>query len=130
MDSLMEKHCIECGEIIRGRSDKKFCSDQCRTSFNNQLKQETNGLVKKITYTLRKNRRILLELNPNGKTKIHRKTLLDLGFNFNYYTNMYKTKNGNTYYFCYEHGYLVIDDGFLALVVNNQFFGDHKPQNA
>jgi predicted nucleic acid-binding Zn ribbon protein len=122
----METNCLECGETLRGRSDKKFCSDQCRTSYNNQLKQETNSLVKKITYTLRKNRRILSDLNPNGKTKIHKKTLMDMGFNFNYYTNMYRTKNGNTYYFCFEQGYLLIDNGFLALVVNNQFFGDYK----
>lgn len=122
----MEKNCLECGEAIRGRSDKKFCSDQCRTSYNNQLKQESNVLIKKVTYTLRKNRRILMNLNPNGKTKIHKKTLLDMGFNFNYYTNIYKTKTGNTYYFCFEHGYLPVDDGFLALVVNNQFYGDNK----
>lgn len=122
----MEKNCLECGEIIRGRSDKKFCSDQCRTSYNNQLKQETNSLVKKVNYTLRKNRRILSDLNPNGKAKIHRKTLLDMGFNFNYHTNIYKTKTGNTYYFCFEQGYLHIEDGFLALVENNQFYGDNK----
>ncbi len=122
----MEKNCLECGEPLRGRSDKKFCSDQCRTSFNNQLKQETNSLVKKVDYTLKKNRRILLELNPNGKSRIHRKTLMDMGFNFNYFTNIYKTKNGNTYYFCFEQGYLPIEEGYFALVVNKQFFGDYK----
>lgn len=125
----MEKTCLECGEKLRGRSDKKFCSDQCRTSYNNQLRQETNSLVKKITYTLKRNRRILCNLNPKGKTKIHRKTLLDLGFNFNYFTNIYKTRNGNIYYFCFEQGYLPIDDGFFALVVNKQFFGEHMPVN-
>jgi predicted nucleic acid-binding Zn ribbon protein len=122
--NIMEKYCLECGETLRGRSDKKFCSDQCRTSYNNQLKQPTNCLVKKINYTLSRNRRILSNLNPNGKTKIHRKTLMDMGFNFHYYTHVYKTKNGNTYYFCFEQGYLSIDDGFLALVVNNHFYGD------
>jgi predicted nucleic acid-binding Zn ribbon protein len=124
---VMEKFCIECGEAIHGRSDKKFCSDQCRTCFNNHLKQDINGLMIKITYALRKNRRILSSLNPTGKTKIHRKTLLDMGFNFNYFTNMYRAKNGNTYYFCFDQGYLGIDDRFMALVVNNQFFGNQKP---
>lgn len=118
----MEKQCLECGANLLGRSDKKFCSDQCRTSYHNRLKQDTNSLVKKIGYTLKKNRRILSELNPNGKSKVHKKTLQELGFNFNYFTNVYKTQKGNIYYFCFEHGYLPIDDGYFALVTNKQFY--------
>ncbi|MCI1778409.1 MAG: DUF2116 family Zn-ribbon domain-containing protein [Bacteroidales bacterium] len=29
-----EKYCPVCGERIYGRSDKKFCSDECRTFYN------------------------------------------------------------------------------------------------
>jgi len=32
---MKEHRCIECGEILNGRRDKKFCSDTCRTSYNN-----------------------------------------------------------------------------------------------
>lgn len=122
----MERQCLECGEALIGRSDKKFCSDQCRTHYNNRIKQDTNSLVKKIDHTLKKNRRILIQLNPTGKSKIHKKTLMELGFNFNYFTNTYRTKSGNVYYFCYEHGYLPLDNGFFALVINKKFFnGSH-----
>ncbi len=35
MESSNRKKCPVCGEEIFGRSDKKFCSDDCRTYFNN-----------------------------------------------------------------------------------------------
>ena len=117
----MEKYCLECGIQILGRSDKKFCCDQCRTTYNNRQNSETNNLVRRINYTLKKNRKILAVLNPQGKARVSRKHLLDLGFDFNFYTNIYVTKAGNTYYFCYEQGYLPVDDEYLALVVRKDF---------
>lgn len=111
--------CLECGEKLVGRADKKFCSDQCRNTYNNRLNSDSNNYVRNINNILRKNRRILAELNPAGKTKIHKSKLESKGFQFDYFTNIYKTRTGNIYYFCYEHGYLVLDDDFYALVIKN-----------
>jgi hypothetical protein len=47
--------------------------------------------------------------------------LLQRGFNFSYFTNIYTTKGGNTYFFCYEHGYLQLDHDYYALVVRQQY---------
>jgi hypothetical protein len=77
--------------------------------------------MRNINNILRKNRRILAELNPRGKIKVHRDALLEKGFKFSYFTNEYRTKSGNVYYFCYEHGYLKLDDGYLALVIRQQY---------
>ncbi|MCD4732176.1 MAG: hypothetical protein K8R74_16335, partial [Bacteroidales bacterium] len=91
----MEKRlCPECGFEIIGRTDKKFCSDQCRNTFNNRLKQDANNYIRNINNILRKNRRILAELNPKGKSKVTRNKLNEKGFNFDYYTNSYSTKTG------------------------------------
>lgn len=117
----MERKCLECGDTLRGRIDKKFCSDQCRNAYNNKYKGDYNNYVKKINYILRKNRRILAEFNPDGKSKIHRTRLLEQGFNFSYYTNTFITKNGNVYYFCYDQGYLPIDNNFFALVHRQEY---------
>jgi len=118
----MEKRkCPECGFEIIGRSDKIFCSDQCRNTYNNNLKKDSNNYVRRINNILRKNRRILEELNPNGKSKAHKNKLIDKGFNFDYYTNVYRTKNGNVYYFCYEQGYLPIEEEYFALVVKQEY---------
>jgi predicted nucleic acid-binding Zn ribbon protein len=72
-----EKGCLECGGKIIGRADKKFCSDQCRVSYNNKLNRDETAYMNNVTNILRKNRRILLDLNPTGKTKVNREKLND-----------------------------------------------------
>ncbi|MFK8102679.1 MAG: hypothetical protein AB8G15_09145 [Saprospiraceae bacterium] len=116
-----KRKCEECEEIIRGRADKKFCSDQCRSSHNNRLNSDANNFVRNINNILRKNRRILTELNPKGKAKVHREKLLAKGFRMEYFTNIYKTKAGKAYHFCYEQGFLELADGYYALVVRQEY---------
>ena len=111
-----EKSCLECGEKIIGRADKKFCCDQCRVAYNNRLKSDDTNYMRNVNNALRKNRRVMLELNPDGKRKITRDKLSQMGFNFNYHTDIYRTKEGGIYYYCYEQGYLVIDANTLLLV--------------
>jgi predicted nucleic acid-binding Zn ribbon protein len=108
--------CLECKESMVGRSDKKFCSDYCRNAFNNRQNSDSNKLVRNINNTLRKNRRVLEKLNPNEKTKSTRDTMLSLGFNFNYHTHLYTTKTGSNYLFCYEYGYLMLENDEVLIV--------------
>ncbi len=117
----MKKNCIECGNEFNGRADKKFCDDSCRSAYNNKLNSDANNFVRNINNILRKNRRILAEFNPNGKSKIHKDKLMEQGFKFSYFTNVYKTKAGKVYYFCYDHGYLPLDNGWLALVMRKSY---------
>ncbi|MCP3933105.1 MAG: hypothetical protein GY705_28880 [Bacteroidetes bacterium] len=117
----MKKKCVECGEGFTGRADKKFCSAYCRSSYNNRLNSDATNFIRNINNTLRKNRRILAELNPDGKAKIHRDKLLEKGFKFSYFTNIYRTKSGNVYRFCYDQGYLELDGGFITLVVRQKY---------
>jgi hypothetical protein len=117
----MKRTCQECGEAFTGRADKKFCSVQCRSSYNNRLNSDVTNFMRNINNILRKNRRILAEFNPNGKARIHRDKLLERGFRFSYFTNEYVTKSGNVYRFCYDQGYLEIEEGFLTLVVRKAY---------
>lgn len=113
----MEKSvCPECGDLIKGRVDKKFCSDLCRNAFNNKLNANTTNYVRNINNSLRKNRRIL-EGNLQGDTsKIAKQKLIDKGFNFNFYTNIITTKTNNTYFYCYEFGYLPLENDYILIV--------------
>lgn len=111
--------CPECGDPVYGRIDKKFCSDQCRNSFNNKSTGYSNNYVRHVNGILRKNRKILSELNPKGKSKVHLNQLKNKGFDFKFHTNLYITKNGNTYHFCYEQGYLKLDNDYFALVTRD-----------
>ena len=72
--------------------------------------------MRNINNILKRNRRIMEEFNPTGKTKVSRKKLLASGFNFNYLTSIYQTKNGSTYNFCYEYGYLLLENEEVLLV--------------
>ena len=118
-----EKLCPECGKTIIGRSDKKYCSDECRSAFNNIMNRNTNNMMRKVNSTLKRNRDILLLLNPEGKANVAKSKLQNAGFNFNYHTNIYTTKAGKTYYFCYEQGYLLLENEYYSLVVKQEYIG-------
>ncbi len=111
-----EKRCIECDEIILGRSDKKFCSDACRNAYNNRKNKEANKLIRNINKRLKKNWNILQKLNTEDKTKVHKSKLLNAGFDFNYITGIYTTKKQKVYYFVYDQGYLDMGSDFYMLV--------------
>ena len=65
---------------------------------------------------LRKNYRILSELNIDGKSKTTRSKLLGKGFDFEYFTNILNTKSGNMYCFVYDQGYMALENDFFILV--------------
>jgi predicted nucleic acid-binding Zn ribbon protein len=112
----MEKKCPECGSKIIGREDKKFCSDGCRNTYNNRNNKDSVNLIRNTNNALRKNWRILEQLNPDQKTKTTKQKLSDLGFDFNLFTSIYTTKAGTVYYFVYNQGYLPLENDFYALV--------------
>jgi hypothetical protein len=117
----MERKCLDCGEIIYGRVDKKFCSDQCRNNYNNRMNTDNSVVVRNVNAILRKNRRILSELIPSeGKINLHKDKLINKGFNFNYITHLYTTQKGSTYRFVYEYGYLPLENDFYMLVIREQ----------
>lgn len=121
MPSQSERLCLECGAPFRGRVDKKFCSDTCRVAFNNRLNSDDTSYVRNINNILRKNRRILISMNPTGKNKVSYGKLKDRGFDFNHFTSTYKTREGSQYFYCYEHGYLPIEQDWYLLVIKKDF---------
>ncbi|RLD43947.1 MAG: hypothetical protein DRI86_08740 [Bacteroidetes bacterium] len=118
------RKCLECNTEIFGRIDKKFCSDQCRNTYNNRTQAHQNKYIRKVNYTLRKNRRIMeafvLTTDKNVK-RVKKSDMLDKGFNFDFYTNIYSTKNKKYYYFSYEYGYNILEDNYIAIVRRDEY---------
>ena len=112
----MQKTCLECNEKIVGREDKKFCSDGCRNAYNNKINKDSTNYMRNINNKLRKNYRILSELNIDVKSKTTRSKLLNKGFDFDSFTARLNTKTGNTYYFVYDQGYMTLESDFFILV--------------
>lgn len=121
MPSQHERLCLECNAAFRGRIDKKFCSDACRVAFNNRLNSNEISYVRFVNNILRKNRRILMSMNPTGKNKVSHDKLKARGFDFNYFTSTYKTRDGGIYFYCYEQGYLPIERDWYLLVIKKEF---------
>ena len=116
----MEKLCLDCGETLRGRSDKKFCDDQCRSNFNNRMKAGQQHCIRPVNSILRKNHAVLSRICKGEKIRIKKDDLLKNGFNPDYHTHLHETQSGNTYYFCYDYGVLKLDRD-IYLVVKRLF---------
>lgn len=111
------KLCLQCGEPIKGRSDKKFCDDQCRSAYNNKANSDATAGMRNITNALRKNRRILSQLcGSEGKTKTTRTKLNEAGFDFKYHTHTYTTQKGAVYKLVFDYGYLPLEGDWFMLV--------------
>lgn len=116
---MTRKQCLQCGRPMRGRVDKKFCDDYCRNTFNNKLKGVSNNLVRNINNALRKNQRILemlLSDEAASTAKANKERLVRLGFQFQYVTHTHTTKAGKNYHYCYDHGYLSLDNDWYLIV--------------
>ena len=118
--SVMQvRKCLDCGAVLKGRSDKKFCSDQCRNNYNNSINREANNLVRNVHSLLRKNRKILCDLYEGRKKKIHKDALLVSEFNMNFFTHIVENDINNIITrYCYEYGYRELNSEYITLVKN------------
>lgn len=111
------KLCPNCNRPVSGRSDKKFCSDECRTMFNNRIYRKKYAGLRHINRILRQNRTIMESLYAEGIQKTSPARLLKLGFDFNYMTSMYKSPDSESGYKigCYEYTYFIASDGSVYI---------------
>ncbi len=105
----MEKQCLDCGTLLKGRSDKKFCDDQCRSSYNNRQKAGVESVIRPINAILRRNHAILNALSLRKKIIVGREELLKMGFDFGYHTGCDLTGEGIVYT-CYDRGFRECED--------------------
>lgn len=72
--------------------------------------------MRNVNNQLRKNYRILQNINIDDKTKTTKSRLLQEGFDFDLFTSIYTTKAGSIYFYVYDQGYLPLDNDFILLV--------------
>lgn len=104
---MLNNKCKNCDKVLKGRLDKQFCNTKCKGAYHYKLlSSKPKTTFKLVDEILKNNRKILKKYNQSGKSVVRKETLLKEGFNSNYFTNVWKNKNGNHYFFCYEYGYL------------------------
>ena len=110
--------CILCKKTVRGRTDKKYCSEFCRNNYHNHLRAAGTNLMRNINHALARNRRILHELfgdSPNI-IKTSKEQLMVNGFQWRYFTHMEQNRRGANYFFCYDYGYRIIKEDNMMIV--------------
>ena len=108
--------CLECGDKIKGRSDKKFCNDACRSAHHNKKNKIASTPQKTINNLLSKNRRILKDCFEQSEDKtVPKMKLENKGFVFNFYTHLVDTNKGISYKYCYDFGYYPGSDGYIHI---------------
>ncbi len=108
------RQCVECGERIVGRSDKKFCDDRCRTAWHNKSLGHGSRFMRTVNHKLRRNRSILASLRNEGNEKVDPGDLRALGFEFDYHTYVRRARGAEIRY-CYDHGFQVCNDGMVKI---------------
>lgn len=114
---IEEKRWLRCNSLLKGRSDKKFCHDQCRSRHNyNQKDQDNLNIIREVNSSLKKNWSILKTLNVQGQTKVSKRSMAVQGFNFDYCTSAYSTEAKEIYFYCYEMGYQILNESEILLI--------------
>lgn len=116
MEPVNPQTCLNCNHTLHGRTDKKFCNDNCRNTFHNKTKRTENNLIRNIKAILHGNRRILSEILGDKSTcTVHRAELVSKGFHFEFITQIHTHKQGSVIHFCYEYGYKPINESSIHI---------------
>lgn len=118
------RHCLNCSTLIRGRCDKKFCNEYCRSIYNNKKNQYATNLMQRICAKLRRNHKIINAVLANHAPDepMDRQYLIDRGFDFQYVTEMVESSGGDIIYCCFDMAYSIQSDGI-------RFMQDPKQQH-
>ena len=108
----IKRKCKLCKSRFTGRSDKIFCSANCKAIYHQKLKQVTNTATSTIDKILHRNRSILLELmGKTGVSKKIPKSLLDLKrFNCSYITGFHINSRQKTVHYVYDFSWVIFSD--------------------
>lgn len=121
----MERTCIRCGQPYRGRSDKKFCCDDCRTEYHNHLRRERERGLRAVNRILASNWKILSAQLRAGHCRLPVEELAGLNFNFEVYTGCRRQLPGRRTFWCYNCAYRVSRSGIVHIwetpVENNAY---------
>ncbi len=115
MESINE--CAHCGHKLLGRTDKRFCGDACRNTFNRLQRQKQRiplpAKAAAIIVVLKRNYQLIghkTGLEENDTLLCDLGGLTSRGFNPNFYTSSHTDNNGNRWYCVFNCCFRVLGD--------------------
>ena len=97
-----------------GRSDKKFCSRDCRNSYHNKTYRDSRLIKHRITAALSRNHDVLSKLLKMGVTAMSLPDLAQMGFIPEYMTSFIKV-GPRTECRCYDIRYYITPTRIFSL---------------
>ena len=122
--TMTTRKCPVCETMIVGRSDKTYCSDQCRSLANSEKKKISEWPIIELNKTLRKNRTILRTLCPAGRSVVRKEVMDAMGFDITVFSSIFVTGKRQVYYLCYDYGFTpILEKGIeKALIIMRQTY--------
>ena len=127
---MTNRKCPVCETIIVGRSDKKYCSDQCRSLANSEKKKISEWPILELNKTLRKNRTILRTLCPAGRSVVRKEVMDAMGYDITVFSSIFVTGNKQIYYLCYDYGFTpILEKGIekALIIIRQNYMGGLNP---
>ncbi len=107
LNKRKQAHCLECGDTIRyGRTDKKFCCDECKTRHYNNIAKAGRTLRNKVIAAINRNYDILETLLRSGADSADIVDLTSMGFVPGVSTS-YRRSGKRDVYTCYDIKYVM-----------------------
>lgn len=112
------RKCPICKNEVVGRTDKRFCSVACKSSYHRQLRTATSRAAFEIDKILHRNRSILLELMGKHKVqiKVPSVVLYQKGFKHKYHTHITQNRQGKSYYYVYDFAWMPFSNDEVLIV--------------
>ncbi len=99
--------CLECGDRIRyGRTDKKFCCEECKVRHHNNLARAGRSFRHKVLKSMDRNYEILDELVRSGVDSADLVELMSVGFVPGVMTS-YRREGKHDVYTCFDIKYIM-----------------------
>ena len=108
--------CLECGDKIRyGRTDKKFCCEDCKNKHYNRLAKVGRAYRRKIMNRLTRNYQILEQLIKDGVESVDLTDIVSAGFTPETVTGFHKNRCKSDKYWCFDIKYSMSDSRVYSI---------------
>ena len=97
--------CLECGEPLLGRSDKKFCNEECRNAYHSHRRSEARQRRHSTMMVLSSNYSILDNMLRLNKTSCPMGSLKAMGFDPELVTHKGEKVGRHIEYRCFDLAY-------------------------
>ena len=106
------RKCKICKDRLIGRSDKVFCSIECKSYYHRKLMEATKDASSDIVKILYRNRSILLEImgKKYSSRKVSRQLLDTKKFNWMYVTQYHLNSRNKMVNYVFDFSWMVFSD--------------------